>query len=89
MNELEFIKLNDEPVNIDYRLNEESEDWDLGFTWGGWFYRLCDFIKCHNNPWVSDVFPAYIHAFESGGWIRPLYIELIGDNQINVYEQSY
>lgn len=35
-------------------------------------YWLTDFIKTHNNPWITDNYPDYIHGYD----IRPIFIEI-------------
>ena len=49
-------------------------------------YYLEDFVRCHHNPWVSDNFPEYIHGFSHNMYYNPLFIELISDEAVNVYE---
>ena len=89
--EEQFIKQNDEPIQIEYVEDEHDEEFDFepSFWWNGRRYHLADFIRCHNNPWISDYgIPDYIHAMEADNYYHPLYIELIDDDYINIYEEK-
>ena len=77
-----YQKLNIEPIEIEY-----GEDDDFFFLWDGIKYKLSDFIRTHNNPWVSDNFPDYIHGYESENYYNPLFIELIDDVAVNMYKE--
>ena len=83
-----YIKLNEEPIEIENFIDEMKEDEEsvFGFTWNEKRYYLEDFVRCHNNHWVSDKFPDYIHGFSHTMPYNPLYIELISDEAVNVYE---
>ena len=85
-----FIKLNDEPIEIEYVEDEHQEERD--FTPSFWFnnrrYYLDDFMRTHNNPWIADTYPENIHGYESDEYYNPLYIELIGDEAVNVYKNA-
>ena len=91
---LNFVKLNDEPIEIEYVEDEhdESRDFQPSFWWWNQRYYLDDFIRIHNNPWVSpvyDEYPEYIHAYESNNYHNPLYIEITDDGDyVNVYEEK-
>ena len=77
-----YKKLNEEPVEIEYGYTSEDE---FFFLWDGIKYNLSDFIRTHNNPWVADNFPDYIHGFEQGNYYNPIFIELVGDEAVNIY----
>lgn len=84
-----YIKLNKEPIGIEYIPDEHEEEND--FKPSFWFnnkrYFLENFIRCHNNLFGgSDNFPEYIHGYESEEYYNPLYIELISDEAVNVYK---
>ena len=83
-----YIKLNEEPIEIENFIDERKEDEEsvFGFTWNDKRYYLEDFVRCHHNPWVSDNFPEYIHGFSHNMYYNPLFIELISDEAVNVYE---
>ena len=84
----QFIKQNDEPIPIEEVEDEHYEELDFepSFWWNNHRYYLKDFIKYHNNPWVSDFgIPDYIHAVEADNYYHSLYIELIGDEYVNIY----
>jgi len=86
----EFVKLNDEPIEIEYVPDEHEEEND--FKPSFWFnnrrYFLENFVRTHNNPWIGDAgFPEEIHAYEADTYWRPLFIELIDDSAVNVYEE--
>ena len=91
---LNFVKLNDEPIEIEYVEDEhdESRDFQPSFWWWNRRYYLDDFIRIHNNLWVSpvyDEYPEYIHAYESDNYHNPLYVEIVdGGDYINVYEEK-
>ena len=96
---MEYKKLNDEPIELSFSMNpgypsdipkgvdvELNSDPVLGFVFNDQTYLLSDFVRTHDNPWISDIYPEYIHAFEAGNTVNPLYIELISDGAVNVYE---
>ena len=86
-----YIKQNKKPVHIEYveDEHEESRDFLPSFWWNNRRYYLNDFIRCHNNPWIScAAFPEYIHAYEADQYVNPLYIELVDDEHINIYEEK-
>lgn len=84
---VKFVKQNEEPIHIippnEYSLNPSPSFMDDS---GGQYY-LSEFIRCHNNPWITDNFPEYIHAYHEDYIWNPLYIELIDDEHINIYEE--
>lgn len=85
-----FIKQNKDTIPIESVPDEHEEACDFipSFWWNNRRYFLQDFIRCHNNPWIGSVeFPEYIHAYEADQYVNPLFIELIGDKHINIYEE--
>ena len=84
-----YKRLNDAPIEIECVEDEHQEEND--FKPSFWFnnrrYFIDDFTRTHNNPWVGGDWPEFIHAFESEEYYHPLYIELIGDYAVNVYER--
>lgn len=85
-----FVKQNKDPILIESVPDEHEEAYDFvpSFWWNNRRYFLQDFIRCHNNPWIGSVeFPEYIHAYEADQYVNPLFIELIGDEHINIYEE--
>ena len=90
MTAYKFIKLNEDWIPVEYVEDEHDSEKDFqpSFWWWGKRYFLDDFIRLHNNPWVSDTdVPDYIHAFYDS-YTENLYIELdeAGEN-INVYKE--
>lgn len=83
-----YIKINEEPVEIEYVEDEHNEerDFEPSFWINNRRYFIADFIRTHNNPWVGGEWPDYIHGFEAEEYYHPIYIELIGDYAVNVYE---
>lgn len=88
MTNYEYIKINDEPIEIEYIEDEHDEerDYEASFWVNNRRYYLSDFLRTHNNPWVGGDFPEYIHGVETEEYYNPIYIELIGDEAVNVYE---
>ena len=87
----EFIRQNDAPLPIE-RVpdeHEESRDFLPSFWWFNRRYFLGDFVRVHNNPWIGsdEGIPEYIHGIEADAWVCPLFIELIGDEAVNVYRE--
>ena len=87
-----FVKQNTEPIPID-TIEDEHEsirDYQPSFWWNNRRYYLDDFIRCHNNPWIShgSEFPEHIHGYESDCYVNPLFIELIGDSAVNIYHET-
>lgn len=86
-----YIKQNEEPIEIEFV--EDEHDSEKDFQASFWFdnkrYYLDDFIRTHDNPWCAGCdFPEYIHGYESDNYWNPLYIELIGDEAVNVYKED-
>lgn len=85
-----FVKMNDEPIEIETVVDEHEErnDYKPSFWYWGRRYFLEDFIRTHNNPWLGcSEFPEYIHGVQADVYFRPIFIELIGDEFVNVYEE--
>ena len=88
----EYVKINEEPIDIEYVEDEHEESRDFAPSF--WLaaagynkrYYLEDFMRVHNNPWYPYELPSYIHGIETENYYNPIYIELIGDCQVNVYE---
>lgn len=86
-----FKKLSDEPIPIEYVLDEHEESRD--FVPSFWFrnrrHYLDDYVRTHNNPWIGCAeFPEYIHGMESEAYVKPLFIEIVDNGDaVNVYEE--
>lgn len=83
-----YVKQNDEPIPIVFveDEHESSRDFQPSFWWYNRRYFLDDFTCCHNNPWLGHAeYPEHIHAFESDNYHDPLFLELIGDNAVNIF----
>ena len=83
-----FQRLNNGPVDIEYvpDEHEEARDFEPSFWFDNRRYFISDFIKVQNNPWIGNLdYPEYIHAMETDNYYDPLYVELIGDSQVNIY----
>lgn len=86
-----FEKQNAEPLQIEYIEDEhdEARDYTPTFWHNNRRYYLEDFIRVHNNPWFDPAgFPEYIHGVEAGNYYAPLYIEIIGGEEVNVYRAA-
>jgi len=88
----EFIKQNEEPIEIEYVEDEHEAEND--FKPSFWFnnrrYFMDKFIRAHNNPWIGTgaEFPEYIHEFEADNYHNPLFIEIVdGGSAVNVYKE--
>lgn len=87
-----FKKISREPIPVE--LVEDEHEAENDFKPSFWFnnrrYFLENFIRTHNTPWLGafEKFPEYIHAVEAESYFHPLYIELIGDVAVNVYEEE-
>ena len=89
----EFKKINEEPIEIEYVEDEHDEDRD--FQPSFWLaaagynkrYYIDDFVSV-NSPWCGygGDFPDHIHAVEVENYYNPVFIELIDDSAVNVYE---
>ena len=90
MRKYEYIKQNNEPIEIDYLADAHDEERDFAPSFWYWCrrYYLDDFVRVHNNPWVCDEYPAYIHGMEADEYWHPLFIELVGSDYVNVYEEK-
>ncbi len=90
----EFIKLNEEPVEIETIPDEHDEtlDFEPSFWWSNRRHYTKDFLRTHNNPWLGGDFPEYIHGMQADGtrsyFEDPIYIELIGDSAVNIYKEK-
>ena len=87
----QFIKQNKEPVPIECvpDEHEEARDFLPSFWWNNRRYFIQDFIRCHNNPWIGPVdYPEHIHAYEADQYVNPLFIELVDQEHINIYEEK-
>lgn len=85
-----YIKLNNKPIAIEYVEDEHeaSRDFEPSFWWWNRRYYLSDFIRCHNNPWLGENYPAEIHAVECGNYYNPLFISLTEDGEgVYIYEE--
>lgn len=89
-----WVKLNEEEIPVETVKDEHdpAKNFVPSFWWWGRRYYLEDFIRVHNNPWVGsalyDEFPEYIHGMEADNYHNPLFIEIIGDEVVNVYEEK-
>lgn len=86
-----FKKLNIEGIEIKTVPDTaEARDFEPSFWWDGKRYYLNDFIRVHNNPWLGacEDIPEYIHGVQSNAYYKPLYIELVGSDYVNVYEKG-
>ena len=89
-----FIKINDDPIEIEFVEDEHEEERD--YIPSFWLaapgynrrYYLKDFVRVHNNPWIGGDWPENIHAMESEEYYHPIYIEIIGGEAVNVYEEA-
>ena len=81
----EFIKLNDEPIEVVYKCDTEGFGY-FGFDYDGAEYNLENFIRVHNNMWFNDEgYPDYIHGCDAFDYFNPLYIEVVDGETVNVY----
>ena len=85
----EYKKLNVEPIEIEYVVDEHDSDKDFkpSFWWNNKRYYLDNFIRTHNNPFGGINCPEYIHGYEAENYYNPLFIELINDEAVNVYKE--
>ena len=88
----QYVKLNEEPIEIENIEVEETENENLvfeeGFEWDGRNYFLSDFIRTHNNPYIGGIkdCPDYIHGYWANDYWSPLFIEIVNGEAVNVYE---
>ena len=82
-----YVKQNEVEIPIETVEDEHDEEKDYApsFWWWNRRYYLEDFIRVHNNPWVYDDFPEYIHGMEADEYYKPLFIEIVDDSTVNVY----
>lgn len=87
---MEYKKLNDEPIEIEYVEDEhdEEKDFEASFWFENKRHYLSDYIRTHNNPWIGGEWPEYIHGYEYNVYFKPLYIEIINGEGINVYREK-
>ena len=86
----EYVKQNEDWIEIEYVEDEHDaeKDFQPSFWWNNRRYYLDDFIRCHNNPWISDNFPEHIHAYEANEYYHPLFIGIADSGDcLNVYEE--
>ena len=88
---MSFAKQNTEEILIEYVADEHDEEKD--FQPSFWFfnrrYYLSDFVRVHNNPWIgASEFPEFIHGMEADEYFHPLFIEIVDDEYVNVYEEK-
>jgi len=86
----EYVKMNEEPIEIEYVEDEHeaARDFTPSFWHNNRRYYLNDFIRTHNNPWTAGAeFPEHIHGYEAENYFHPLFIELVNDEAVNVYEE--
>ena len=86
---MSFKRVNLSPIEVEYVVDEhdENRDFEASFWCNNRRYYISDFIRVHENPWIYDDFPEYIHAYEAENYYKPLYIELLDDNEhVNAYE---
>ena len=90
MNKYEWVKMNNEPIEIERVADEHEQEKDYmpSFWFNNRRYYLDDFLRAHNNPWVVSDFPDFIHGIESSNYYNPLFIELIADEFINVWAEK-
>lgn len=80
-----YEKQNDEPILIDYVAVDDDGEPVLAFWYGNEYHLLGDFVRTHNNPWVYDDYPDYIHGYDAFDYVNPLYVEIVGGDAVNVY----
>ena len=91
MSEYIYKKLNEDPIEIEYVEDEHEAENDYKPSF--WFYNrryfLDNFIRTHNNPWSGGFTecPEYIHGYEADNYFNPLFIEIVGGEAVNVYEE--
>ena len=87
---MEYTRQNIDPIEIEYVEDEhdETRDFQPSFWYDNHRFYLDNFIRTHNNPWMSGDFPEYIHGVEADEYYNPLFIELISDVAVNVYREE-
>lgn len=91
MSSIIFEKLNAEPLQIEYIEDEQGTagEYSPSFWYNGSRYFLGDFIRLHGSPWIDGTdYPDHIHGMEQGNYWSPLYIEIIGGEEVNVYRAT-
>ena len=100
----QFIKQNDEPIpimcepedewNMETFLSRQREEpcYKTWFWWDREKHYIDEFVRVHGNPWLGttlyDDFPEYIHGMEANEYYHPLFIEVVGGEYVNVYEEK-
>lgn len=83
-----YKKLNESPIEIEYIPDEAlEEETEPSFLFQGTRYLISNFIRTHNNPWFVANVPDFIHAIQADEIYAPLCLELIGDSEVNVYQE--
>ncbi len=85
-----YVKLNNEPIEIEYLPNERDErlDYAPSFFALKRRYFLRDFVRVHNNPWLGENYPAEVQAVECGNYYDPLFIALTDDGSgVYIFEE--
>ena len=83
----EYVKLNDEPIEIEY-IEDEDEEVEASFWFENKRHYLSDYIRTHNNSWVNGDWPEYIHGYEYNVYFEPLFIEIINGEGVNIYRRK-
>lgn len=83
MNKSTFLKMNAEPIPVEFIADEDNKERDLEPSF--WFdnrrYYLGDFIRAK-----SIFYPDYIHALEAEEYYNPLFLEMVGYSEaVNIY----
>ena len=89
-----FVKLNDEPIALNfiyaYKNDGSVDDLMVVFEFEGVEFDLEKFVKVRNNPWLTtEEYPDYIHAIHMSSYGRPLYLELVDEEAVNLYHIEY
>jgi hypothetical protein len=86
-----FDRLNVEMIPIEQIEDEHdsNKDFHESFWWNNRRYYIEDFMRVHNNIWFpqGEEYPDYIHGIETDNYYNPIFIELIDDEYVNVYEE--
>lgn len=78
--EIRFKKVSKVETEMDTEGNEY-------FYFNGKHY-LKDFIRCHNNPWISDVFPEWLDAVEIENYYNPMGIRYDSRSEMVIVYES-
>lgn len=85
---MDFIKLNKDPINIEYSC-DPAKPLEPQFRWEGRKYYLSDFIKTKNIPWIGITsYPRYIDGVKIENHHNPVMIEVVNSFSVNIYEQK-